>query len=304
MILNAGNKIIKPFTGEIATDANFPDDGSYFAIDRRGRDTTWSRPLWNLWYELHLEAQALSTTQPALTSEVTKDLIKAALLAINRSFVAAHRKVRTMANDYFDQVYGGRWHRAFNDMAIRWPGENQTAWEIVMKFAAALHQIPFLQSNVLDNGIPPNHAVIVVQPLYSAKAWLMREFFELEIRGEISNDELEAIFREDAPMPPLDFSMTDTFDTPEETEEEDAGAMEEESGPLPTAETQREAERGVKVWTWVPENRHWTKFGEIIKRMRTDGPRSVPGEPWPFGEQTIGNGASAKKTSSKKTTTK
>lgn len=281
------------FEGPTPPNPNFPE-GSYLQVNRNGVVTTCNQEMWELWRIANGEAQTLSAIPPALTPEITRDLIERALLAIDRVFVETQRRVITRANAIFSTVFGGPAERALVPFAIRWPGESQHAMEIVLRFVAALHQLPHLSSNRLDNGITENSAGIFTRPLFTLKESIMAQYFGLEPKGRISPNELEAMFASSDLRPPLRFSFDDRRDLPADVSAEGAAALTDESAPKPTHETYALAAAGVEVWTWAPTNEDWTTFAEIIARLDHDGPSSIPDEPFPFSNSLIGGNAGEK----------
>lgn len=287
MILQPGVKQFEAYTGTISPP--FPE-GDYLQVQVYGATETWNAKLWQLWDKIGKEIQSLSVSPGAMTSEITKDIVMQALYSINKCFVSAFQKVRTHANDTFDSTYGGPTGRRYEPYPIRWPGENRMALEVVLKYVSALFQIPQVRSNVLDNGIIENHASIILKPLYFCKSWIMREYFGCEIKGEISADELDAVFRDSNLMPPLLASLSDKHDTVADLAKEDELALSEESAHVPTVETWEQINAGKDVWVWVPTQQHMATLGEVLRRMETTGPIQVPGEPFPFPTNGVGGG--------------
>lgn len=300
MIVQPGNTQIKPYEGEVDRDV-FPE-GDYLQVDVKSRDMTWNSLLWQLWDEIHGQIQPFSAMPFSLTSELTQDAVRAALASIDKSFAFVFKKVRTHANEFFSSTFGGPQGMHFEPYPIRWPGENRFALKVVLKFAEALHQIPMVRANVLDNGVPSAHAGIVARPIYYLKEWIMREVFQVEIKGMVSPDELDAIFRDTSMMPPLTKSIDDRHDTRAEIAAEDERALTDESVPVPTPEVLEAVKAGKDVWTWVPTGSHWAALGEILERTAAAGPHQRPGEPFGMTTGPIGGAGAKKKTESRTTT--
>lgn len=277
------------YGGEIPPNANFPE-GNYLQVDTTISPSTCNEQCWTLWDVMNREVQTFSALPPALTPELSKDLIENALKSIDRVFSQVFVRVVTRANRVFSDTFGGPPRFMFEPYPIRWAGESREALRIILKFVSAIHQLPQVQSNRLDNGILDHHAWIVLRPLFDLKASIMKSHFGIEVRGEISPDELDAIFRNSNLRPPLLTSLDDRRDPAATLTEEDQAAMANESAHVPTQETLEEAQAGIGIWTWQPTQANWATFAELLRRVEYDGPSYVPGEPFPFSTDIIGGG--------------
>lgn len=275
------------YAGGTPPNPNFPE-GDYLQVNLNGVADTCNQECWEIWRLANQEVQTLSALPSALTPVPTRDLIERALMAIDRVFVETQRRVVTRANQTFATTFGGPAIRAMIPYPIRWPAESPPTMEIVLRFVAALHQLPHLSSNRLDNGITENSAGIFVRPLFTLKEAIMAQYFGLEPKGRISPNELEAMFAQSDLRPPLRFSFDDRRDRAADLTAESAAALENESAPVPTTETYDAAAEGVEVWTWQPTAEHWATFAEILSRLDSDGPNFAPDAPFPFSSTMIG----------------
>lgn len=269
------------YSGATPPNPNFPD-GSYMQVNLNGVADTCNQECWELWRIANREIQTFSAIPASLTPEVTRDLVERALLAIDRVFIEVQRRVVTRANATFATTFGGPAVRQFMPYPIRWPAESQEAMEVVLRFVAALHQLPHLSSNRLDNGLTENSAGIFVRPLFMLKESIMMRFFGMEPKGRISPNELEAMFAGSDLQPPLRFSFGDRRDRAADLSAESAAALTNESAPIPTTETIDAVAAGVEVWTWQPTVENWATFGEILARLNSDGPTEIPDAPFNF----------------------
>jgi len=265
-------------------------DGDYLTVERVGRDQTSNDDLWQIWDLACQEAQTLSAINSALQPELTKDLVQSALKACDRVFAEVNARIVTHSTRVFSSVYGGPIPFDYLDYSIRWPGESRWAMGFVMPFVSALFQIPQVPSNRLDHGILDNHANIILRPLFDLKADIMRKHFGMEIQGEVSPDELDAMFRESNLSPPLNTTLDDERDSGATLAAEDARAMGDESAVTPTKAAAELARIGHSPWTFVPEQRHWDTFNELLRRRESAGPSDAPGVPFPFSISSIGAG--------------
>ncbi len=280
----------KEFPGKLNPTNGFPE-GDYLSVDTLGNDTTNNESVWSMWDRVLSEAQRFSAKPAALTPEITMDLIQEALTAINRCFACGSNLVITRANPVFHDTYGGPSTYKLEDYAIRWPAENREALNIVLKFVSCGHQMCMVKSNRLDSGILDDHLWTILNPLFAAKCSLMRRYFGIEVKGQISPDELDAMFRNANLQPPLATSLDDRRDTVADLSAEDARAMGHESAAVPTRETIEAAMEGIDAWTWVPQPENWATFAQLLRLMEDSGPQQRPGEPFPFAVgDAIGSG--------------
>lgn len=278
----------KPFEGELG---GIMPDGDYFACHALEAEETSNESCWSVWDVINREAQILSTMPAAQQPSITQDLIAQILNGINRSFAAMHSRVGTRANAIFTSTFGGPARYRYEDYPIRWCAENREALTAVLAFNSSLFQIPQVPSNRLDQHIMDNHAGIIARPLFALKARIMREWFQIETKGHISPDELDAIFRDSNLLPPLRTSYDDVHDSAADQAAEDSAALGNESSHMPTAETVVQAKNGIEVWSWVPSQGSWLTFAEIVRRYEATGPGQVPGEPFPFAGDGVISGA-------------
>lgn len=269
----------------------FPQ-GDYLAIRRVNAEVSSNESLWQIWNRVNSEVQALSVLPATVQPMPTRDMIEPSLKAIDRIFASVSAVVKTRANALFSNTYGGPIAYQYEPYAIRWPGESAAAMEILMPFISAGFQVPQVPSNVLDRGVPEGHASTILRPLVNLKAGIMSKYFGLEVKGDISPDELDAIFRGSPVRPPLLTSFDDHADSTTDRVAEDARALSEESAPVPTVAVLEQVQSGKDVWIWVPTEQSWTTFGEILRRMEINAPTQPPALPFPFNEQVVA--ASAK----------
>tara|TARA_R100001530_G_scaffold42175_4_gene32124 strand:- start:336 stop:1289 length:954 start_codon:yes stop_codon:yes gene_type:complete len=266
-------------------------DGDYLKVNTHGRTHTANEACFDVWNAVNREAQMLSAAGFTLTDVVGKDLVGACLDAINRVFALATSRVVTHANRLYSSTFGGPVPYQYMTIPIRWTGESPEALKYVMKFVETLYQIPQVRSNTIDNGLPSEHASIILQPLFALKADIMKHRFQLEVKGNVSPQELDALFRGSNLMPPLGSSFDDRRDSVADLAVEDATALANESAQTPTLEISEQIRGGVDVWTWVPSNQNWDTFAELNRRFEVDGPSQPLFTPFPFSNEQIGSQA-------------
>lgn len=263
-------------------------DGDYLKVQRDGHQFTANEACFDAWNSIQREAQMLSAAGFTMTPMVTEDLVGNTIDAVNRLFTLIVTRVITRSNAIYSSVFGGPVPYELTQIPIRWTGECPEALKYVLKFVEAAYQVPQLRCNTIDNGLPSTHASIILMPLFRLKADIMRLRFRLEVKGDISPQELDAMFRNSNLRPPLRTSFDDTRDDRGDHAAEDAAAMANESADIPTTETLEQAREGVDVWTWVPSGENWATFAEVLRRMEYDGPSQPKFTPYPFSTESVG----------------
>ena len=262
--------------------------GDYLEVKRsEGYERTANQDAWTLWDAINREAQGFSSTAPALTPVISNDVVAGAINGINRIFAATNAMVISRANRMFSDTFGGPATYSYESYAIRWPGEQRFAMTVALDFVSAAYQLIHVRSNCVDNGLLEEHAITVLRPLFMRKMSIMRSLFGMEVKGDISPNELTAIFRGSNVTPPLTSSFDDLRDLSAEYAAEDSQALTNESAPTPDEATMVAITSGVEVWTWVPTSANWATFGEILRRSEHSAPTLAPAEPFPFSTGVI-----------------
>lgn len=270
---------------EIAEDLH---PGEYFRVLVRSHDVTGNFDLYQVWRRLGREASILSQNRAARQPELSRELVEAELVAVDRIVTDVVKRMVTSVNSVFTgELFGGPMGHRFGDTPIRWPGENEEALSVIRAMAGAMYQIPRVRSNSLDQGIPRGAGLVIVMPLFHQKRRIMTEHFGIEVQGRVSPDEMDAIFRQRDVRPPVTSSLRDRHDTPATSAAEDAAARGNESAPTPTDDALREVKEGKEVWTWVPSENEWMTFDRIREQMNPEGPVDQPGPIFPFSPKII-----------------
>jgi hypothetical protein len=288
----AANSIVQyeQFSG---TPGDQMPSGQFLSVRRLSRTQTDNEQLWQTWAYINGTVQKLSAAGATLQPVLEKGLVQDTIDAINRIFGFVAVRVATRANRLFSNTFGGPNPFEFTPYSIRWPGENRYALQYIMKFVNAAFQVPQVQSNRLDSGILDNHATIILRPLFDLKAQIAKELFGYEIAGEISADELDAMFSDTKLRPPLHMSFSENRNTESDRAAKAEASEENESVERPTPEELRKFTSGLEVWTWVPTAADWATFAGTLKRLEVDGPHSEPVQPFPFTTGVIGSSSKA-----------
>ena len=158
---------------------------------------------------------------------------------------------------------------------IRYPVRNRFAEDFLHYAIGTLVELAETNRNSVHQGLDNNAANIVVEALWNWKATQMKFWFDIEVAGEISSRELEALYTGVyRPHPSY----------PDET-----------SARPSDAETS-EALSGVDVLEWLPSASDWTKFAELHTRryvperaLQPEGARPVTEDILPENGTTSGD---------------
>lgn len=280
----------KKFEGKLSKQLQL-NGGDFLAVETLDNDTTNNSSLWDMWDIVNQEMAKISNNPSAAVSSVEPELVKVSLESIDRIFAAMSKKIQTRANLTFSRTYGVPRAHKYEPYPVRWPGANRLALKIILNFVESAFSIPQVPCNQLDKGIIENHAGIIMRPLYDTKAMIMREYFGLEIKGEVSVDELQATFRNADLVPPIQTSILDRRDTRADLTAEDERAIGDESGKIPTHDESEAIRAGHDVWLWKADKPMWDRFGMISERLESAGVVQVPPEPFPFTTEVIQAGS-------------
>lgn len=262
--------------------------GDYFKVLLGKHELTGNEDLFEVWRRFGREASILSQLKATRQAVITKDLVKWELEAMDRIAADTVRRMTTTLNNVFDsELFGGPGGFKYGDTPIRWAGENSEALKVINTMAGAMHQIPRLSCNSFDRGITRAAAMLILMPLYRQKVRIMTILFGIEVQGQVSPDELDAIYRNNDVRPPLGSSVRDVHDPAAVTEAEDKAAMGTENAPTPTDDALDDAKSGKDAWVWVPSENEWAAFARIHEKMNPEGPVAQPGPAFPFSTDII-----------------
>jgi len=174
----------------------------------------------------------------------TRNFVEEMLQAFN--YVAEHivDTTRSSANRHF------QWTHAIppiNDYAIRpirFPVRSQFGIDTLHYLIGNHVECAELNRNCAHSGLTPQDANRLLGPLFEQKAATMKLYFDLEVSGELSMAEVEALMKgKYRPGPSV--------------------SPPDESAELPDAAAVQEALTGVDVLQWYPTDSHWVTFGRL-----------------------------------------
>ncbi len=150
-------------------------------------------------------------------------------------------RTKTVSTSFFQWTHARPPARLFALRPIRYPLRNEFFNEAVFFLLGMAVEIAESNANGLHANLDPSSSIRILAPLHHFKANMMRDYFDVEVAGEITLDELNALF-EGIQVPATVLPSSETQTPP------DAGAV-------------AEALAGVDVLKWFPTDAEWAVFG-------------------------------------------
>lgn len=127
---------------------------------------------------------------------------------------------------------------------IHFPLRNDFANDAVFFLIGMMVEVAEANANGLHSCLDPSSSARILAPLHHVKANIARDWFDKEVAGEITLDEITTLYAKvGAPPGP-------TIVPPSET------------APVPGSSDVAEVMTGVEILQWYPTEADWTKFGQ------------------------------------------
>lgn len=225
----------------------------WVAPDVGDNPTSTNYDIVGLFKDLNMYAAAISMHPEADSENLPgRALLETALKATSTFFEQVVDKTKTHATSFFAFSHAIPPVNHFTMSPIRFPVRNATANEFVHYCIGTLVELAESSRNALHKGLDPETSSIVLAPLYTWKADIMKYFFDIEVEGEVSPEELLRIFTGIA-KPVLSY--------PDVTADR------------PTNEQVSEVLTGYDVLAFIPTAGDWAKFAEL--RLRRFKPERI-----------------------------
>lgn len=171
-------------------------------------------------------------------------IVEEALRGVNLICEKVVDVTHTDATRFFEWCHAIPPNLGFALAPIRFPLRQEFASTFVHYGLGLLVEIAELNQNANHAGLNPQSADKLIAPLYNWKANVLKYFFDLEVAGEITVNEMNALLNgKYRPGPTV--SPTD------------------ESAERPDAAATKEALSGVDVMQWFPSDMDWVNFGRL-----------------------------------------
>ena len=150
----------------------------------------------------------------------------------------------TDATRFFEWMHAIPPNLTFPLAPIRFPLRQEFATQFVHYGLGLLVEVAELNRNANHAGLDPQSADVLVAPLYNWKATVMKYYFDLEVAGEISRQEMQELFDGKYRPGPTVSPPDDSAERP------DATALSEKMS-------------GIDVVQWYPSDADWSNFGRL-----------------------------------------
>ncbi len=181
---------------------------------------------------------------------ITRNAIEEILRAYNWCAEAILDRTSSVANKFFQWTHAQPSDDPFLIRPVKYPLRNPLVTEAVYFLLGTSVELAECNCNATHSKFTPQISAQCLSPLHHMKANIIRDYFDLEVAGEISIEELEEI----------SVGSEAIVDSGKDAER-------------PTAEAVASVLTGVEVLTWFPSDQDWAKFGE--KEARRFSPQRI-----------------------------
>lgn len=159
-------------------------------------------------------------------------------------------RISASSNRMFSWTHATPPAHGFRVRPIRFPLRNSFLHNTVFTLIGTLVEIAENNANGHHSRIAPASSAAILAPLWHLRANIARDWFDLEVGGELSVEELAAVFEGVAPKEPAFVAQGD-------------------SHPLPSQQAVSDALAGIDVLRWHPTEEHWAVFGKKVDALYT-----------------------------------
>lgn len=157
-------------------------------------------------------------------------------------------RVTPRANRIFQWTHATPVEDPFKLRPVMFPLRNSMVHECVYYLLGAAVEIAESNANGLHSRLDVQSGARILAPIFHVKANIMRDYFDIEVGGEISTEELELLVGKLEPSSPTTVPPGTT-------------------APRPTAEAVATERVGTDVLNWFPSDEDWVKFSEKVGKM-------------------------------------
>lgn len=225
--------------GELAANFVGPDLGD--------NPTTMNGDMVSVFNEIRNATQSISMSPEAMKQGTPgRRIVEEGLRALNSIFEKIVDVTHTNATRFHEWNHAVPPNLSFALAPIRFPLRQEFANEFVHFGLGSMVETAEMNRNANHSGIDPNSAEKIIAPFYYWKSKIMKYYFDLEVAGEVSVDELEVLFEGKYRPGP-------TVSLPDDSAERPDGA------------DMTEALTGTDVLQWYPSREDWAVFARLSK---------------------------------------
>jgi len=229
--------------GATSLPGGFPGElGDFVAADLGDNAQTRNSAAVRLYDAVQEVATTLSTHPYAdLQGYPERSMVEESLLGCNSILQKIVDRTQASSDSLYKWVHRTPPYRSFGLMPIRYPVRNPFLSEVVFNLIGLLGEIAEANANTLHRGFDIRTGRQFLRTPLLIKSDIARDFFDIEVAGEISDDELRELFTG---------ITTKVVPRPGDT------------ASAPSAEAVAEAMAGVAIIDWQPSDVHWAVFGK------------------------------------------
>lgn len=177
-----------------------------------------------------------------------KNIVEEALLGTAWVSERILDRISPNSNRLFEWTHATPPSVGFRLRPIKFPLRNEFANTVVFTLIGELVEIAENNANGHHSRLSPNQAAHVLAPIWHLRANIVRDWFDIEVGGEISPEELDVLFEGAAEEEPTFTRSGDTH-------------------PRPSKAAVEEALKGIDLFKWHPSVEDWQVFAKKVRGM-------------------------------------
>jgi hypothetical protein len=197
--------------------------------------------------ELSRVTQSISMAPEAMKEGAPgRRIVEEALRGMNTVLEKIVDVTHTDATRFFEWMHAIPPNMVFPLVPIRFPLRQEFANQFVHYGLGLLVEVAELNRNANHAGLDPQSADVLIAPLYNWKANVLKYYFDLEVAGEISRQEMNELFNgKYRPGPTV--------------------SRADDSAERPDPDAVNEAMSGIDVVQFFPSLQDWANFGRLAQ---------------------------------------
>ena len=177
-----------------------------------------------------------------------RNIVEETLRALNFIFERVLDRTRTLSTSTFEWCHATPPYEYLMLRPVRYPLRQTFADQVIHYLLGTLVEVAEMNRNANHSSLDPNTAERVLAPLYHLKALIAKDYFDKEVSGEISLQEMIQMMVGVKNVGPVIVPSG-------------------ESQNLASAEDVEDAMSGIDLLQWYPNQQEWTTFGEKMVQM-------------------------------------
>lgn len=206
--------------------------------------------------DLHTVFTVIMETAAALSMHPTANLegppqraiVEEVLRGLNLSFERIMDRTRSCSTSFFLWEHATPPYMTYKLRPVRYPLRNVFANHVIFFFLGTLVEVAEVNANGNHTSIDPSTSYRLIAPLHHLKSNIVRDWFDKEVEGEITQAELETLMGGISRPGPVIVPAGQSQESPDE-------------------QAVSEALSGIDVMQWYPTAADWAVFGNKFSEM-------------------------------------